>query len=270
MGFNFTTVSNKVLSLGGDEIISSVFLTNDNYMQIKTSIGRSIGEFYGYVTDGLYQNENEIPEWARQKGLVPGDRRYKDTGGPGGKPDGIINEFDKVFLGSPIPKFFYGANLGFQFKNFDFSMFLQGQVGNKILNVRKGQLYPIRNYSGSGVNNGVKDALNRWNGEGTSNSIPRVSYSFQSHNWMASDFFIEDGSFLRCRTLQIGYSIPKSNVNKMINNLRMFINLQNPFTFTKYTGFDPEILNDNPISSNVDLGQYPVYKTYTIGFNIQF
>ena len=270
VGFNITTVKNKVIALGGDEIISSVFLTNGNSMQIKTSTGRSIGEFYGYVTDGIYQNENEIPTWAQEKGLVPGDRRYKDLGGPDGIPDGEFDELDRVFLGSPIPKLFYGGNLGFQYKNFDFSMFLQGQVGNKILNVRKAQLYPIRNYSGSGVNSGVKDALNRWHGEGTSNYLPRLSYSFQTHNWLASDFFIEDGSFLRVRTIQVGYNISNSFINRNITNLRFFLNVQNPFTFTKYSGYDPEILNDNPISSNVDLGQYPVYKTYTIGINLQF
>ena len=270
-GINFTTVKNEVVSLGGGDIINSLFLTNDNYMQIRTTPGRTIGEFYGLQTDGIYQTESELSQWAKDNNLVPGDRKYKDISGPDGIPDGKIDDLDRVYLGSPIPKLFFGGNFGFQYKGIDFSMYLQGQTGNKILNARKGQLYPMRNYSGSGVNNGVKDALNRWHGEGTSNTLPRLSYTFESHNWMASDFFIEDGSFLRFRSVQLGYSFSRSLINPLgINNLRVYINVQNPFTITKYTGFDPEILNDNPLMSSIDFGQYPVYRTYSIGVNLQF
>ncbi len=271
LGANITTVKNKVLSLGGGDIISSVFLANDNYMQSRTAGGRSIGEFYGLITDGIYQNVGEIPASEIAKGLVPGDRRYKDISGPDGKPDGKIDDNDRTYLGSPIPKFFYGINLGGSFKGFDFSMVLQGQYGNKILNEMKAQLYPVRNFHGSGVNNALTAVLDSWNGEGTSNTIPRITYNFQGNNWLGSDFYVEDGSFLRCRTMQVGYTLPASIVNHVkLGSVRVYVNAQNLFTITKYSGFDPEISNSNPLSSGVDWGQYPVSRVYTVGINVQF
>lgn len=270
-GLNLSTVKNEVISLDGGDIISSTFLANDNYMQSRTAVGRSIGEFYGYVTDGIYQNEKEISDAEKKKGLVPGDRRYKDLSGPDGNPDGVINDYDRTFIGSPIPKLFYGLNFEASYKGFDFSTVVQGQYGNKILNMMKAQLYPIRNYHGSGVNNGLKEVLNSWHGEGTSNTIPRVTYNFQGNNWLGSDFYVENGSFLRCRSIQLGYKFSNLNYSKVkLNYIRLYVNAQNLFTITKYSGYDPEISNRETIRSGVDAGQYPVYRIYTAGISIQF
>ena len=271
IGANITTVKNEVLSLGGGDIISSVFLANGIYMDSRTVVGRSIGEFYGYVTDEIYQNVGEIPAGEISKGLLPGDRRYKDVSGPDGKPDGTIDDRDRTYLGSPIPKYFYGLNLSASFKGFDFSMVLQGQQGNKILNEMKAQIYNIHSWHGDGLGNVVREVKYSWHGEGTSNTLPRLTADFIGNNWLGSDFYVEDGSFLRCRTMQVGYTLPASIVNHVkLGSVRIYINAQNLFTLTKYTGYDPEILNSNPLSSGVDWGQYPVSRAYTVGINVKF
>ena len=271
LGANITTLTNKVLSLGGGDIISSVVLANDSYMDSRTSTGHSIGEFYGYVTDGIFQNQAEIYASPTQTGVVPGDRKYKDISGDDGIPDGKINTYDRTYLGSPIPKFFYGINLGASFKGIDFSMVLQGQYGNKILNEMKAQVYNIRSWHGDGLGNVLKVVKDSWNGEGTSNSLPRLTADFIGNNWLGSDFFVEDGSFLRCRTMQLGYTLPILLVKRIeLSTARIYINAQNLFTVTNYSGFDPEISNSNPISSGVDWGQYPVSRTFTLGINVQF
>lgn len=268
---NISTIKNEVLSLGGGDIIRSVMLTGGTRMDSRTVVGKPIGEFYGYITDGIYQNVGEIPASEIAKGVLPGDRKYKDISGPDGKPDGIINDKDRTYIGSPIPKFFYGINLSASYKGFDFSMVLQGQQGNKILNQMKAQLYPLRNFNGTGVTNALSTVLGSWNGEGTSNTIPRITYNDKGINWMGSDFYVEDGSFLRCRTIQVGYTLPVSLVNRVkLGSVRLYINAQNLFTITKYSGYDPEISNSNPLSSGVDNGQYPVSKVFTLGVNLKF
>jgi len=267
---NITTLKNKVLSLGGDEIINSVTLANEEYMDVRTAVGRSIGQFYGYITDGIFQNVTEISNSPIQTGVQPGDRKYKDINGPDGKPDGIISDYDRTYLGSPIPKFYYGINMGGSFKYFDFSMSLQGQYGNKILNQMRAQVYNIHSWHSDGLSNVLKEVKNSWSGEGTSNTIPRLTADFIGNNWLGSDFYIEDGSFLRCRSLQIGYTLPKVLVNKAgLQSTRFYINIQNLFTITNYSGYDPEISNSNPIRSGVDWGQYPVSRIFTLGVNVQ-
>jgi len=148
---------------------------------------------------------------------------------------------------------------------------LQGQQGNKILNEMKAQVYNIHSWHGDGLGNVVRAVKDSWNGEGTSNTLPRLTADFIGNNWLGSDFYVEDGSFLRCRTMQVGYTLPASLVERVkIGSVRFYVNAQNLFTITKYTGFDPEISNSNPLSSGVDWGQYPVSRAYTMGINVQF
>ena len=272
IGANITTVKNTVISLGaGQPIDQQMYLTMQLFGNTYTQEGHSIGEFYGYVTDGIFQNQAEITSSPTQAGVVPGDRKYKDVSGPDGVPDGKIDANDRTFLGSPIPKFFYGFNLGASYKGFDFSMMLQGQYGNKIFNELKGQIYVLHNFNGIGVGNVAKEMLLSWNGEGTSNTLPRIAYNPNGDNYKGSDFYVEDGSYLRCRTLNLGYTLPSSLVNRAnIGGVRIYLNTQNLFTITKYSGFDPEINNANPLTSGVDWGQYPVSRSYTLGLNLQF
>lgn len=263
-------VKNKVIRLGGGDILSAKFIGSQVDIA-RTSVGRSIGEFYGYVTDGIFQNLAEIDASPTQADVAPGDRKYKDISGSNGKPDGKITEEDRTFIGSPIPKFFYGINLEATYKCFDFTMSLSGQYGNKILNEMKAQTYNIHSWHGDGLGNVLRDVKNSWNGEGTSNRLPRLTADYIGNNWLGSDFYVEDGSFLRCRKLQLGYTLPVSLVNyARLSNVRVFINAQNLFTITKYSGFDPEISNFSAISSGIDWGQYPVARTFTLGINLQF
>lgn len=271
VGANITTLKNKVLSLGSDKINNSVYLVNEEYMDCRTAVGRSIGEFYGYITDGIFQNVTEISNSPLQTGVQPGDRKYKDISGVDGKPDGKISDYDRTYLGSPIPKFYYGFNLGASFKYFDFCMSLQGQYGNKILNGMSAQVYNIHSWHSDGLGNVLKVVKDSWSGEGISNTIPRLTADFIGNNWLGSDFYIEDGSFLRCRSLQIGYTLPEVLVNKAgLQSTRFYFNIQNLFTITNYSGYDPEISNSNPIQSGVDWGQYPVSRAFTLGVNVQF
>ncbi len=150
-------------------------------------------------------------------------------------------------------------------------MSLQGQYGNEIINVRKGVFTSFRNFNGSGVTNATSDLLNRWHGEGTSNTLPRVAYNIYSKDFLGSDYHVEDGSFLRCGSFQVGYTIPSSVANRLkIDKVRIYANAQNLFTITKYSSFDPEINNYNPLFSGVDIDTYPVPRTFTIGVNLHF
>lgn len=262
---NITTINNKVLSLGngGAPIDELTYLTQQEFFTSRTAVGHPIGSFYGLETDGIYQTAADIP--ASMKGLVvPGDRRYKDLNG-----NGIIDAGDNTFIGSPIPKFIYGFTLGASYKGFDISTVLQGQYGNKILNALKSQLYSIHNFNGSGVENVAAEMINSWNGPGTSNTLPRIAYNSTTSNYLASDFYVEDGSFLRCRTLQLGYTLPTALAKRIsFSRIRFYINAQNLFTLTKYTGFDPEISNNVALASGIDEGQYPVSKIFTMGVNL--
>jgi len=267
VGANITTVNNEVLSLGaGQPIMNNINLVGGNAINTRTEVGHSIGEYYGYITDGIYQKTSDILPSEIANGAKPGDRKYLDI-----NKDGIIDANDRTFIGSPIPKFFYGFNLNASYKAFDFTMLLQGQQGNKNLNVLKGQLYNIRNFNGSGVGNVSRDLLNSWRGEGTSNTLTSITYNPYWTNYAGSDFYVEDGSFFRCRSLQIGYTLPASLVNRLkLGSVRIYANAQNLFTITKYSGFDPEISNNNALSTGVDQGQYPVAKSFTLGVNLKF
>jgi len=267
VGANITTVNNEVQSLGaGQPIMNNINLVGGNAINTRTEVGHSIGEYYGYITDGIYQKTSDILPSEIAKGAKPGDRKYLDI-----NKDGNIDANDRTFIGSPIPKFFYGFNLNASYKGFDFTMLLQGQQGNKNLNVLKGQLYNIRNFNGAGVGNVSKDLLNSWRGEGTSNTLTSITYNPYWTNYAGSDFYVEDGSFFRCRSLQIGYSLPTSLVNRInLGSIRVYANAQNLFTITNYSGFDPEISNSNALSTGVDQGQYPVAKSFTLGINLQF
>jgi TonB-linked SusC/RagA family outer membrane protein len=264
-GFNISFLHNEVLSLGnGDPIPSANFANLGNVS--RTEVGQPIASFYGYKTAGIFQNAAEVNASA-QKNAKPGDIRFVDTNG-----DGVIDDRDRTFIGSPMPDFTYGINLGASYKGFDLSIFFQGVQGNKIFNGNKFFLE-----SGVGYTNMSNSMLNRWTGEGSSNETPRMTQTDPNNNHkLISDRYVEDGSYLRIKTMQLGYTLPVSVVKyARIEKIRIYVAAQNLFTMTKYKGLDPEVgilggSNGNVLDIGIDRGAYPQARTFTIGANLTF
>ena len=260
-GANIATLKNKVLSLGstGKPINSSLFFDLSTY----TEVGHSIREFYGYATDGIFQNQAEINSHATQSGAVPGDIRFKDLNN-----DNVIDSKDRTFIGNPYPDFYYGINASFSYKNFDLSLLFQGQQGNDIYNATK---FWLTN-SGFNYNKGTQ-ILNRWTGTGSSNSEPRVTTIDANQNSRASDRYIEDGSYLRLKNVQLGYTFPNELLKKAgITNVRIYFSGLNLLTFTKYSGYDPEVgmARSGDRTIGFDEVTYPQNRGYNIGINLTF
>jgi len=233
--------------------------------------GHTIGYFWGYQTDGIFQNQAEIDAWrAAGKGILqadvrPGDVKYRDI-----NEDGSINDLDKVDLGNGMPDFTFGFNLGFNYKGFDFSLYANGVMGNHIVQ-------SIRNHGGGGIfYNYPASILDRWTGEGTSNRIPRVTNT--NINWQFSDLLMQKGDYLRINNITAGYDFANLINNRNVSQVRLYVQVQNPFTFTKYDGMDPEIgygTEDDRTGtsgwvSGIDLGYYPRPRTILFGINIKF
>lgn len=276
VGGNITTVYNEVLDLGDiTEIISGVGGAGTH----RTRVGEPIGSFYGYKTDGIYQNQAEVdaalPD-ANSSGPVPGDIRFKDVGGPNGVPDGIIDANDRTYLGSPIPKFYYGINGSASYKNFEFTLLLQGVSGQKVYNQNRQAMEDLQ-----GSQNFLTTTLGYWNGPGTSNTMPRPSINDENQNNRYSDRWIEDASFMRIRNIQLSYSIPSAKLqswtNGTISRFRMYVASQNLFTFTNYSGFDPEVTRgqsfqkgETPLSNGQDGGSSPQPRIIQFGWQVTF
>jgi TonB-dependent starch-binding outer membrane protein SusC len=185
----------------------------------------------------------------------------------------LINASDKVSLGNGLPKYTFGFNLKVDYKGFDISAFFHGQAGVQIANMLHGAIYDMRYHNSTGIVNVSSDLLNRWTGEGTSNTMPRNNYIAPISNDWFSDVYIENGSFLRLDNLQIGYSLNKDLLSKAgISYLRFYVAGQNLLTFTKYTGYDPEVGSpgQNVLSTGADFGRYPLARMLSIGLNIKF
>lgn len=241
-------------------------LTNmlyDNSLEFyhRAETGYPIGYFWGWQTDGIFQNEQEVLEHTSngtviQPDAMPGDLRYVDQNG-----DGILNDQDKVMVGDPNPDAVFGFNVGFEYKNFDFTVAANGVYGNQIV-----QSY--RNHA-NGFANYTTEILERWHGEGTSNTIPRVTET--NINYLFSDIFVKDGDFLRISDITLGYDFADLINKSFISQLRLYGSVQNAFTFTKYNGMDPEVgygVEDG--SSGIDLGYYPRPRTFLLGLNVKF
>ena len=228
----------------------------------RASNGQPIGYFWGYKTAGIFQNQDDIKQWIAagngvlQSDVQPGDVKYYDV-----NHDGVINDKDKVNLGNGMPDFTYGFTIGFDWKGLDFGVTANGMAGNDIV-----QSY--RNV-GNKTANYTTEVLRRWTGEGTSNYYPRVTES--NINWQFSDLFIHDGDFLRISNITLGYDFAKILKTDIFSQARLYLQVQNAFTFTKYNGMDPEIgYGVNSWASGVDLGYYPRPRTFLIGVNLKF
>jgi len=257
LGLLGSTLNNKVKSLGtGNEELFGVFISGEP--ATRTEIGGPIGAFYGYRVAGLYQNTEDIAKYPNREPVKPGDLRFEDVDG-----DGIITPDDRTYLGSAIPNLVYGFNLGFDIAGFDFSADFNGVSGNKILNSKKMA-------RGFGIPNFESSFLDRWTAEGTSNSEPRVTNGGYP-NFNVSDHFLEDGSFMRLRSVQLGYTLPKTLLSKAgISSLRIYVSGNNVLLWTDYSGYSPEIGSENVLAVGIDGGIYPTARTFLVGLNAAF
>jgi TonB-linked SusC/RagA family outer membrane protein len=261
VGGNISFVKSEVTSLGrGGEPVLSGNIQSANSAAAKTDVGHPLASFYGYVTDGIFQTQQEVETHAFQsKGTAPGDIRFKDLDG-----NGIIDANDRTYIGNPTPKFVYGFTGNVEWKGLELNVFFQGTQGNDIYN-------NTTRYDFNYVNRPVS-ALNRWTGPGTSNTEPRVNLSDPNQNARISNRFVEDGSYLRLKTLQLAYNLPKSWLKKVkFEKMKIYVTGQNLLTFTKYTGFDPEIGNiGGSLEIGIDRGFYPQARTIMGGVSLTF
>jgi TonB-dependent starch-binding outer membrane protein SusC len=260
---NISHIANEVTYLGLDK----KFLPGQTYGPsartiTRTSVGESFGYFYGLKTNGIFQNQAEVTNYKSADGTTiqpeakPGDFKYTDING-----DGKINDDDRTKIGNAFPNFTYGFNIAASYKAFDVLLFGQGISGNQIYNATRRFDLPLANMT--------SDALNRWTGEGTSTTYPRLVRNDPNGNFSKpSNFFIEDGSFFRIRTLQLGFTLPKSMTQSVgIKKCRLYVSANNLLTITQYKGFDPEIGGG---SYGVDRGVYPQARSFMFGGNVTF
>ena len=218
--------------------------------------GYPINVFYGYVTDGIFQNEAEVLHHAIQPGAEPGDIRFKDLNN-----DGVINDEDRTVIGNPNPTSLFSLNNTLTWKGFELSIYFQGVAGNKIFNANNIDLTGM-----SAAYNQTTDVLSRWTAEGTSNSMPRAVFGDPNQNTRVSDRYVEDGSYIRLKTLSLSYNFPKNWLKALtIQNARLTLSCENVFTITKYSGFDPEV-----DINGIDLSRYPISRTFNLGINFNF
>jgi TonB-linked SusC/RagA family outer membrane protein len=273
VGFNITTLDNKVVSLNGNiPPVGGEFGVGISQSGISRMIpGLPLGHFYGYQTDGIYQTQGEIDAlnaaavvlygedaaYSTVGDIAPGDLRFVDING-----DGQITADDRANIGDPIAEVTMGFNFGFKYKNIDFSATAFASIGNDM----------VRDYERKNLyaNRGAY-MLDRWQGSGTSNSVPGVVAGASINTDLFSDFYVEDASFVRLQNVQIGYTFSQDKMKNIgVDKLRIYVSGNNLFTISDYFGYDPSASNGAPIGSGIDKGFYPVATTYLLGVNLNF
>ncbi|OFX57143.1 MAG: SusC/RagA family protein [Bacteroidetes bacterium GWB2_41_8] len=257
VGFNISTLKNEVRDLYGQPYIDG----GSAEFRQRSIVGEPLLAFFGYKVLGVYQNQTEIDnDPSAPATAVPGDFKYQDQQSVGEAGYGVINDDDRVILGSYFPNFMYGANLGINYKNFEFSANIMGQTGNKILNRKRGELI----WTADG-NLDADLAINRWHGEGTSNKYPSSAGLRKGWNQKMSDYFVEDGTFFRIQNIQLAYNLKGKQLSGVqIPDSRISLTAERPLTMFKYNGFNPEVAN------GIDTQAYPIPAVYTIGLNVKF
>ncbi|OWK68806.1 TonB-dependent receptor [Pedobacter sp. AJM] len=266
---------NEVKELGNG--LTELFGTVTNaYLQTpvtRTVVGRSVGEFYGYRVKGIFKTEDQLRAAPVQFGRTIannsnstwlGDVQYEDVNG-----DGVVNEKDRTAIGNPNPKFTYGITNTFSYKAFDFTVFLNGSYGAKIMNLLNNTMGNLANV----YQNQYAAYSNFWTPQNPDSNIPAPKIGIDNPNLVVSDRYVESGSFLRIQNMSLGYKVPAAWIRKFkFSNLKVYSSVQNLYTFTKYKGYDPEIgaINQSAILNNIDLGRYPIARTITFGINAQF
>ncbi|WP_313791397.1 SusC/RagA family TonB-linked outer membrane protein [Lacinutrix neustonica] len=262
VSYNFTTLDNEVLEVnnGIGYEVGGVFGIGQANRPSRMEVGQPIGVFYGLQTNGVFQSQAEVDAHPSQLALganaQPGDLRFVDV-----NKDGVLNEEDRTFIGSPIPEVTMGLNLAVDYKNFDFQTYFFASIGNDI----------VRNYDRNDrITNKTIYALERWTGPGSTNTNPRVTTGATA-NGVFSDYFVEDGSFLRAQNMQLGYTFNEEKLNNIgLRNIRLYLSVSNVFTLTEYRGFDPTSSNGAPIGGGIDPGFYPNPRTFLLGTNVKF
>ena len=258
VGGNLSYLKNELIEYGNEAGWANLDGFQGTGTISRAQNGKPFPYFYGYKTDGVLQNQAEADAYNGKYGtaLVPGDVRYVDV-----DKDGAITEDDRTDIGKGMPDWTYGFNINVAWKDFDLSMMWQGTIGNDIYDATR-RIDAISSNLPSWM-------LNRWTGEGTSNRIPRYVQG-DGYNWQSSDLLVYDGSYLRLKNIQLGYTLPKSLTRKVfVSSLRVYVAAENLLTFTKYHGFDPEI-SSGGTSLGIDYGVYPQARTWTVGFNLAF
>ena len=251
---SYTYNKNKIKDLNSD-VPYYINQINNSYV---TMLDRNypINVFYGYVTDGIFQNQAEVNAHAIQPGAEPGDIRFKDLNN-----DGVINDDDRTVLGNPNPTHLFSLNNTLSYKGFELGVYLQGVAGNKIFNANNIDLTGM-----AAAYNQTTDVLGRWTAEGTSSTMPRAVYGDPNQNNRISDRFVENGSYLRLKTISLAYNFPKEWLKALtIENARLTLSCENVATITSYSGFDPEV-----DINGIDLSRYPISRTFNIGLNFNF
>jgi TonB-linked SusC/RagA family outer membrane protein len=256
---NVSYLKNTITNVGPDrQFNSGPSIQSSAFPLTRSEVGGTYNGFYGFVTDGVFQNQAEIDAAALPADItvVPGDFRWKDL-----DKDGVITEKDRTYIGKPLPDYTFGITVNLAYKGFDFMAMGQGVTGNQIFQGLRRLDMPKANWQ--------TEVLNRWTGEGTSNSYPRVSTGDPNGNFSKpSNFHLQDGDYFRIKVVQLGYSLPESVIGKAgLGKVRLYVSAENLFTFTKYTGYDPEIGGD---VMGIDRGYYPQARSYMIGCNLQF
>lgn len=260
---NASYLKNELINLGN----ADGFEMYDNVHQIgnvsRVENGMPYPYFYGYKTNGIFQNKEQIDAYVNDKGqklqpnAVPGDVIFVDF-----DKNGEINDKDKTMIGKGTPDWTFGLNLNASWKNIDFSMLLSGAMGQEIMDV-------TRRLDCRYVNLPA-EFMNRWHGEGTSNTMPRFSWANNNDNWRVSDLYVHNGSYARIKNIQLGYTLPSYLTQKIfIQKLRFYVAAENLLTMTSYKGLDPE-LNGDERSNGIDRGYYPQARTFTVGVNLNF
>ena len=263
-----------------DEIANGIVLTQDintnGYQPVtvtNTLVNNPIGMFYGYIAEGIFKDQAVLNAAPLQFGQAVGtgegetslgDVKYKDVNG-----DGVIDTNDKTFIGNPHPKFTFGFTNNFKYKNFDCSLFLQGSYGNDIMNLTR----RAGTTNSSLYNNQLVESMDYYSATNTESNNPRPINDDSNTNLLISSRYVEDGSYLRIQNLTIGYSLPQDALSKYkISRVRLYGSAQNLYTFTDYSGYDPEIgsFNQNVLLSGIDNGRYPSPTTFSLGLNLEF
>jgi TonB-linked SusC/RagA family outer membrane protein len=257
VGVNFSTLKNEVRDLYGQPYIDG----GSAEFRQRSIVGEPLLAFYGYEVLGVYQNTAEIEaDPSAPAGAVPGDFKYRDQQKEGEEGYGVINDDDRTVLGSYFPTFMYGANLGVSWKGFDLTANVLGQMGNKILNRKRGEVIWTADQ-----NMDADLAINRWHGEGTSNKYPSSAGLRRGWNQKMSDYFVEDGAFFRIQNVQIAYNIRDVKLfGASMPETKISFTADRPLTLFNYNGFNPEV------SNGVDNQTYPIPAVYTVGLNIKF
>ncbi len=276
IGLNLSFENNSVLSLGND---MSELVVGQYH---KVVPGMPLGTFYGWEYDGLYQAEHFddagklLPDVPYVTGFSashrPGDMKFKDLSGPDGKPDGVVNEYDRVPIGNASPLFYGGLMNNFRYRNFELKVFMNFSYGNDVYNTNMERFgVPLVNQ----LQNYFARVADYWTPENTDTDIPRLcpgNSDKSTNTGYAVDYFLEDASFLRISNITLGYSIPKKALSKIkMSGIKVYASVDNAWVFTKYSGYDPEVsLSSNPMAPGLDANPYPRARVYKVGLNINF